>query len=279
MNKSSAINKEVKPPESGELIVPDYIQCLQRALGRRDHACSVAILMGLSGEAFRFFFSGSNPLAGLTTVGHNPLRAAAIALGYDCSVKSAAVAAAIALLSADLKDGKGPAILKTKAGWLVIEAEDAATNQFHAWQPGGGETKLTKAGLTARWPESAGLLELGTDGYYYFLLGEKSREGDIKEAATGAMRRAYRQLFRSSKVEGCSVGLNGYQELSRIISRKRRAAKRANDLYKYALWHTEGMPTLRAARKAAALFLEELRPNFTHEDEENLLLKALRGYK
>jgi hypothetical protein len=269
-----------EPPDSSELLTPDYIQGLRHALSSRGNTYSLPMLMGLSGETFRFYFSGRDPLAGAATVGHNPLRAAAMALGFDCKVKSATdVAAAAELLSAELKDGKGPVILKTSESWLVIESQDEDSQLFNCWKPGNQETKLEKEKLIAIWPESAGLLELGATGYYFFLLGEKSRDGEIKDAAMGAMRRAYRQIFRVSKVEGCSGGLNAYQELSQIIKRKRRTAQRANDLYKYALWHSTGMPELREARRAAVLFLEELRQTFSHEDEEKPLLKALQCYR
>src|SRR3990170_2911494 len=100
-----------------------YVDCLWYCLQRRGEARSEYELMGLSGESFRFFFNQQDPYLGLQVVSHNPLRAVASALGYDCDLAHhQEVAQALDALCAALRDQPGPAIVHTRDGWTVVAA-------------------------------------------------------------------------------------------------------------------------------------------------------------
>ncbi len=274
--------------------VPEYIQCLQRALSARGEVLSSARLMGLSGEAFRFFFSASDPGLGVSVVGHNPLRAAASALGYDCKILfSPQSQEALKLLGDALAAGHGPLLLHGASGWLVVESEEQAEGRgqncqpstdnsslrcLRGWRPETVASPLSAEELLKEWREEPGLLELGRPGHYLFALGEKARKIEEREANLGALRRAYRQVFRLSQVAGCAGGLIAYQELALVLRRKRRAAQSANDLHKYALWHSLAVAPLLEARRAAAAYLGEIKGLFD-EDEQKHLLKALHCFE
>ena len=64
----------------------DYIHTVHEALKHRKEEVSYTYLMGVSGEAFRFFYSRTDPEAGMNTFFHNPLRATCRTLGYSFEV-------------------------------------------------------------------------------------------------------------------------------------------------------------------------------------------------
>lgn len=266
-----------EPPSTG-VVLPEYLRCLQHALHSRGCALTYAQLMGLSGEAFRIFFSGRAPASGASTVGHNPLRAVATILGFDCAVRSTEAAdSATDLLADELDECHGPLLVCTDEGWLVVE-RTIASGLWCCWDPKREAVERDQEWLATHWPSSPGLLELGPVGRYCFSLGERVRESDPRDVALGALQRAHRQMLRQSKVGDCFGGLNAYHQLSYVLAR-RRTAHGAHDLASYALWHATCLPQLTQARNAATLFLREVAPLFPDEEEQESLFRAFRAYR
>jgi hypothetical protein len=256
-----------------------YIDCIQYCLEQRGESHPKALLMGLSGETFRICFDRNRPTQGAYVVLHNPLRAICAALGYECQVVyNRDLEAALAALRKDLA-AQGHAILHTTADWVVVQADADHPQSLLASMPGGSVDHWPQSRLEQLWIAEPGLLELGLEGYYHFVLSKKEREPDQREAAMGALRRGVRMLLRKSRVDGCAAGLAAYRELLDSLSRKHRdRAQQTLALRKYALWNARALPYLLDARRAAALYLTMLQSHFDDETNEHLR-KAAAGYQ
>jgi hypothetical protein len=256
-----------------------YVDCIQYCLDQRGERYPKAFLMGVSGESFRVCYDRNEPARGPFIVLHNPLRAVCAALGYECRVAyNRERAPALRALRKDLAE-QNHAILHTQAGWVVAQADPDHPRSLLMRLPDGQTDRWTEPSLEQTWIEEPGLLELGLEGYYHFLLGKKEREPDEREAAMGALRRGVRMLLRKSRIDGCAAGLAAYRELLDSLVRKHRdRAQQALALRKYALWNVQALPYLRDSRRAAADYLTMLQSHFDDETNEHLR-KAAASYQ
>jgi len=268
-------------PEQGETPVSlGYIDSLQYCLDRKGAHVEKITLMGLSGETFRTFYDPNEPARSPFVVAFNPLRAACSALGYDCDVNSEReVEPAVSALTNTLTRD-GAAIVHSAREWVVLTLANGPGDQVKVRFPSGSEGVWSREELAAQWLCEPGLLELGLSGYYYFSVDEKTREPKPKEAALGALRRGIRMLTRKTRVEGCVPGVNAYEELGIILTRKRKDdTQKALDLSRYAAWNTFPMTYLQATRVAAAAYLQSIRPLFEEADAREHLDKAVEKYR
>jgi len=262
--------EKTEPPGSGEqdLLCLGYMTCLRHCLGVRGEEVSLVVLAGLSGEAFRFFFHRDAPERGPYVLSHNPLRAAAGALGYDCHIETHddPEQAASALEKAVREE---PAIIRCESDWVAVTALKPHRYRVH-W-PGGEEEWWQAGALLERWQKEPGLLELGPVGYYLFRLGEKERTPDVRESAVGSLRRGIRLMTRRTKVQGAAAGLAGYEEMATVLSRPLRGPEQAAlALKRYATWRRVSAPYLEASRKAAVRYIELMGEEFGDEPRDHM---------
>jgi hypothetical protein len=256
-----------------------YIECLRYCLEQRGEHRSQVVLMGVSGEVFRLCFDRNDPERGLTVVFHNPIRAACAALGFGCEVyHHSEVRDAAEDVGGHIGD-QGPAIIHTSEDWVVIRQEPARPDQIMARLADGRLQAWPREHLERLWLNEPGLLELGLQGYYCLVLGDKEREPDEREAAMGSLRRGVRMLMRKSRIDGCAAGLAAYRELLDSLLRKHGSDEQhLRALHKYALWVAKPLIYARDSRRAAAEYLCIVQPQFDEETQEHLR-KAADSYR
>ncbi|UCH36132.1 MAG: hypothetical protein JSV65_07190 [Armatimonadota bacterium] len=282
MPQSEASASDTEPPDvsreaevdvaHGEALASlGYVNCIQYCLEQRGDPRPKALLMGVSGEGFRLCFDRNDPERGLDVVFHNPLRAVCAALGYDCEV----------VYNRDLKEAggallkglatRGCAILRARPDWVVVQRHPSEPDSLLARLPDGQLETWSRSQLEQVWVKEPGLLELGLPGYYHFVLGDKERKPDEREAAMASLRRAVRMLMRKSRIDGCAAGLAAYSELlDSLLHKQRTELQQARILRKYAAWNARPLPYIRDSRRAAAQYLRMIHPHFDEETTEHL---------
>jgi len=259
-----------EPPGSGveDLLCLGYLPCLQHCLGVRGDTVSMVLLMGLSGEAFRFFYHRDAPERGPFVLSHNPLRAGSGALGYDCQIEGHEDQAQ-ALCALEQAVGEEPAILRCAEDWVAATA--VKRQRFRVrWRTGEEEWWPAEV-MSQRWSKEPGFLELGPAGYYYFRLGEKERNPDIRESGVGSLRRGMRLMMRRSKVEGAAAGLSAYEEMANSLTRRLRGTGQAAlALRRYAAWKTVSAPYAVASRRVAIQYIELMGRHFGKEPRKHM---------
>ncbi|KPJ64240.1 hypothetical protein AMK68_02060 [candidate division KD3-62 bacterium DG_56] len=257
-----------------------FIDSLQYCLRRKGERLPKAQVMGLAGEAFRFFFSRNHPSRGVMVFSFNPLRAVCSALGYNCTLEwQEDPRQAIGLLREHL-NGQGYPLLRTHKDWVVVRRENAGEG-FQIRRSRGRGERWSEDQLVARWHPEAGFLELGLVGHYLFTVGEREHEPPARDAALGSLRRAVRLLTRARRVDGCAAGVRAYDELVELLSRKRRAGEEGavQDFQKYASWNRAALPALQGSRAAASRYLELIEPDMCEEAQEPIRSAAERFRK
>jgi len=234
--------------------------------------------MGLSGETFRLLFDQADPERGMHTVAHNPLRAVAGALGYDCEVHSTDdPASALDLLTERLE--AGPAIMRLEEQWVVVDREPGAGGGFRVTAAQGKTETWDRERIQSGWGQEPGLLELGLAGHYLFQLGEKQRDPDHRDAAVGSIRRGIRLMTRRAKVNGCAAGLAAYEDMQRAFRRPRRDPWQWRlDLSKFLRWRGAPLAAAAGSRHAANRFLQLIAEHFEPDTREHLG-KAAQKYE
>ncbi|MCZ6677348.1 MAG: hypothetical protein O7E52_08865 [Candidatus Poribacteria bacterium] len=255
----------------------NYIHTLHEALKHRDEEVPYSYLMGVSGEAFRFFYNRSDPEAGMNTFFHNPLRATCRALGfkyevlYDDTYQDASKR-----LRDNIRDGK-PSLLPFPDSCPFLVADKHAETFICQ---NGYRYQLNAQDLQTKWQPGGGFLELGPHGYYQFVIGEREREPKEREAALGTLRCARKLMRTRRKIRDCAIGLAAYDELiahlNGMLNRKRKLTEQ--DVYQIAKWN--GQPLLQCieARKAAVEYLQLVREHFEDEELEHFD-KAIAAYQ
>lgn len=254
-----------------------FVDSLQYCLRRKGERLPKAEVMGLAGEAFRFFFSRNRPNRGVTVFTFNPLRAVCSALGYNCTLEwQEDPRRAVGLLRQHL-DAQDYPLLRTHNDWVVVRAEQAGEGFEIRPSRGRGE-RWSEQQLVERWRAEAGLLELGLIGHYLFTVGEREHEPPRRDAALGSLRRAVRLLTRARRVDGCAAGVRAYDELVELLSRKRKASEEGaiQDFQKYAIWNRAALRTLQGSRAAASRYLELIEPDMCEEAQEPIRRAAER---
>lgn len=267
-----------EPPGSRRegLLSPGYVDCLQACMALKGERIPKAVLMGLTGEAFRLFYDKSAPDRSPYVLAHNPLRAASTVLGYSPKVNyypdtEQAMEGLDEHLAADA------AILHAEGGWVsVLRREPPA---YVVQMADERQERWDRDRLMESWQREAGFLELGLPGFYFFGLGEKERKPDMDEVAVATLRRGVRLMRRRTKVGGAAAGLLAYEDMAESLRRKPRGYQQAAlDVLRYSQWREAGVPYVHAARQAAVEYLDTVRKTFTEEAAEHLE-KAAKAFR
>jgi hypothetical protein len=246
-----------------------FVDCLHYCLRRKGERLPKAQVMGLAGEAFRFFFNRNRPDRGVAVFTFNPLRTVCSALGYQCEIEwHEDPRRALSMLQAHAESHHCP-LIYTHNDFVVVRG----VNQDHGFDirpPRGRREVWSEDQLLERWPAEAGLLELGLVGHYLFNVGEREHEPSPRDAAVGSLRRAVRLLTRAHKVDGCAAGVHAYDELVETLSRKRKVREEGavQDFEKYAIWNETSLRVVQGARLAAARYLELIEADLSEEARE-----------
>jgi hypothetical protein len=255
----------------------DYIHSFHEAMTYRKEEVSVSHLMGVSGEAFRFFYNRFDPEAGMNTFLYNPLRATCKALGFNHEVLyDETYQAAWKRLKENIHQGK-PALLPFPDSCpFLTEGNQPETVICQ----NGTRYEFTAEDLREHWQTVSGFLELGPNGYYQFIIGEREREPKTRDTILGAFRCASKLTRTRRRVKECAVGLAAYEELiahlNSLADRKRRLTE--NEIYKVARWNGQPLQQCIEGRKAAIAYLESVRAHLETEEIEHLD-KAIVVYK
>lgn len=248
----------------------DYLDSLRTYLEHLGHPYSKAFLMGVSGEAFKFFYDRTRPARGIRVFLQNPLRAACSALGFRHTIafhekQSDALSALQETLNAGI-----PVILPLNDQFPLVFPN------LRVHSPNGPEIDLCD--LAGAWRADEGFLELGLFGYYTFTIGERQREPKAREMYLGAFRRALKIAKAYRRVRGCSIGLQAYEELAGTLNAKWELSRIApSEVYRISEWNGEASLLLLDSRRAALNFLRDAEPQF-EEEERVALRKATRYY-
>ena len=247
----------------------NYVHTLHELFRHREEEVSYAYLMGISGEAFRFFYSRSDPEVGMNTFFHNPLRATCRALGYkyevlhDDNYQSAAQR-----LQENMRAGK-PALIPFGDSCPFLR-EDTRSETLICQNS--RRYELNAKDLPTKWQPGGGFLELGPQGYYQFVIGEREREPQPREAALGALRGACKLMLTRQRIRGCAMGLAAYREivvhLRGMFSRKKKVTLR--DVHRIAKWNGHPISQAIQMRQAAVEYLQLIRKEFQSEELEHL---------
>jgi len=261
--------KTERPPE-----VLGYMDCLQRYLSLHGENLSMPEVMGLSGEAFRFFFDRNDPQRGVYVVAHNPVRATCSALGRACRITGHdEMAEARKALDRELETS-GAAMVRLAQDWAVV-TPDHRPAFYQVWLPASRQSAWQAEKLSENWVGEPGFLELGLQGYYCCAVGEREFEPDRKAAALGSIRRGLRLLTRKTKLSRCSAGLAAYEELMALLARKPKADQQAAlDMDRYSTWISGAVRYAVSSRTCAAQFLEMLEGLLVEEAHEPLFKAA-----
>lgn len=261
------MNQATEGPISAQPI--NYIHTLHEALKYRHDEVSLSYLIGVSGEAFRFFYNRFDPEVGMNTFLHNPLRATCKALGLGHEVLyDETYQAASERLRENMRSGKPTLVPFSDSCPFLIS--DNRPETFICQN--GYRYTLDAKDLRRRWQPGGGFLELGPYGYYQFVIGDREREPKAREAALGTLRYATKLMQNRRRIHDCAMGLAAYDELiahlNSMIARKNKLTEQ--EVYKIAKWN--GQPLLQCveARKAAVEYLESVRKHFEDEELEHL---------
>ncbi len=255
----------------------NYLHTVHEALKHCEEEVSYAYLMGVSGEAFRFFYNRSDPEAGMNTFFHNPLRATCRTLGLKFEVLyDETYEAASERLRENIRDGK-PTLLPFEDSCPFL-MEDNHPETFICQN--GYRYQIKVADLRTKWEPNGGFLELGPHGYYQFVIGEREREPKERDAALGTLRGARKLMQTRRKIRDCAIGLAAYDELiahlSGMLNRKKKLTER--DVYKIAKWNGRPLTQCIEARGAAVEYLQMVQEHFEDEELEHLD-KAIVAYQ
>ena len=255
----------------------DYIHTVQEALKYCKDDISYTYLMGASGEAFRFFYSRTDPEAGMHTFFHNPLRATCRTLGYSFEVLyDDTYEAASERLQKNTRAGK-PTLLPFEDTCPFL-AQDKGPETLICQN--GSRYQIKTADLYKQWQPSGGFLELGPHGYYQFVIGEREREPKGRDAALGTLRVARKMAETRRKIQGCAIGLAAYDELishlSGLLSRRRKLTE--HNVTKIMKWSGQPLTQFIEARTAAVNYLQIIREHLEDEEREHLD-KAITEYQ
>lgn len=259
--------------EPASLKMPGYLESLRRYLERKGCGYSKPYLMGISGEAFRFFYNRARPANSLWVFLNNPLRSAASALGFQHEIRfHETYEEALDSLERTLRKEERPAIIRCGEHFPLVLPGGTVEGDL-------SEEVLSFESALGAWSPEEGFLELGLFGYYYFVLGERDREPNPRDVFVGAFRRALKIARAYRRVRGCSIGLQAYEELAAILRAKRDLERVVpSEAARIASWNALASRVLLESRRAAVFFLREAREAFP-EEEAIALQKATRFYE
>ena len=255
---------------------PEHITSLRESLQHQDQEISQAYLMGISGEAFRFFYSRLDPLKGHRVFLQNPLRSACSALGYKYTVHyDDDPANARRRLEGHLKQ-KQDVIIETDHDWPLVR---------YAYHPGkvttvsGRQKEIALESLMRRWNPIDGMFELGPTGYYQFVVEKQDRTPNDREAALGSLRRAVKMLKGDRRIQGCAMGLAALEELTAHLNQLAKSKEvRVKQMERIAEWRGTPLAELIQSRRYALAYLRLIEEHFEGDERKQLDL-AIKTYE
>ena len=266
--------------EAPESLIPsqpiNYIHTLYEAVKHREdeETVSFSYLMGISGEAFRFFYNRAAPEAGINTFFHNPLRAACKALGFNFEISyDETYQAAWERLRENMSAGK-PALLPfPDCCPFLMEGKQPEEIIYQ----NGSRHQIRAEDVEKKWQPGGGFLELGPHGYYQFVIGSRDREPKARDVALGALRGAIKMMNNRRTIRDCAMGLAAYEALIADLS---GVSKRPteHDIDKIAKWSETPLTQCIEAREAAFKYLKSVREHFEAEEQAHLD-KAIAAYQ
>ncbi len=254
-----------------EPILPlSYLDSVQAYFSHIGEDLTNAVLMGVSGEAFRLFYDRANPGRSGSVFLHNPLRALCGALGYNHSIDFHETREEAMDAVAVHHDEGRPVILQFG-------------EEFPLLSPGlrvrlfGKEDHMTRAEVEASMAATEGYLELGLYGYYVFSIGERDREPKPEQVYRGAFRRARKIARAERRVRGCAVGLLAYDSMIGVLRAKRDLTRVTYaELARIADWNGPSSQQLLDSRRAGVAFLESADGVFEEEGQPEALTGAIK---
>ena len=247
-----------------------YLDSAQAYLAQLGEEVPNALLMGVSGEAFRLFYDRADPGRSGSVFLHNPLRALCGALGYSHSID----------FHENREDAMAAVEEHHEAGSPVILQFGA---EFPLVYPGlrvrllGHETHMTRAEVQASMADTEGFLELGLYGYYVFTIGERDREPKPEQVYRGALRRARKIARAERRVRGCAVGLLAYDSMIAVLRAKRDLTRVTYaQLGRIADWNGPSAQQLLESRRAGVGFLKTAVDVFEEEGQPEALEGAIK---
>ena len=253
----------------------DSIHIVHEALKYRKEEVSLPYLMGVSGEAFRFFYNRQQVEKGIRTTFYNPLRTASKALGFEHElVYDDTFQVAWDRLQKNVQLGKIALIPLLDGCSFLIENDNPNTVVCQ----NGHRHEFSFDQLRKKWQRVDGFLEMGLNGYYQFILGARPHYPKEREMALGAFRGASKLMRSRRKISGCTMGISAYEELishlQRIMDQKQDTVKR----YEIAKWNKELLQQCLEGRRAAVSYLEIVWKDFEGEELKHLE-KATVAYR
>jgi len=232
--------------------------------------------MGISGEAFRFFYSRFEPLKGQRVFLQNPLRSACSALGYKYAVYyDESPKDAQRRLEGHLKQ-KQDVIIETEHEWPLVR---------YAYHPGkvttvnGKQEEIAVEALMNRWNPIDGMFELGPTGYYQFVVEQQDRSPNERDAALGSLRRAVKMLKGERRIQGCAMGLEALEELANHLTQfARTKSLTVTQMQRLADWGGSPLAELLLSRHYGLEYLGMIQELFV-DDEQKQLEIAMQAYE
>ena len=245
----------------------DSIHIIHEALRHRKEEIPLSYLMGVSGEAFRFFYNRQQLKKGMHTTFYNPLRAVSKALGFEHEmIYDDTFQAAWDRLQNNVQLGKTALIPLSDGCSFLIENDNPNTVVCQ----NGHRHEFSFDQLREKWQKLEGLLEMGLHGYYQFVLGNRPHRPKEREMALGTFRSASKLMKSRRKIRGCTMGISAYEELishmQRIIDQQQDIEKRSE----IAKWNKKLLLQCLEGRRAAVSYIEIVRKDFEGEELEHL---------
>ncbi|MDA1191553.1 MAG: hypothetical protein O3A46_07715 [Candidatus Poribacteria bacterium] len=250
-----------------------YMDSYQRYLALKGDERPKGYLLGVSGEAFKFFYDRANPPRSAWVYLHNPLRACSASLGYNHNIHFFETAEeALAALEQHHESGD-PAILQFGDTYPLVYPG------FKTWLPT-YETSVTRAELAKLWTPAEGFLELGLFGYYMFTLGERDRDPKATEIYHGSFRRADKIARAERQVRGCYIGTQAFDAMVNALRAKRAPERMTySELTRIAEWNTLAAEMLVENRRAATWFMQSSTAVYETDDEREAIRNAVKYYE
>ena len=245
----------------------DSIHIIHEALKHRKEEIPLSYLMGVSGEAFRFFYNRQQSNKGMHTTFYNPLRAVSKALGFEHEmVYDDTFRAAWDRLQDNVQLGK-TALIPLLDGCSFLIKND---NPMTVVCQNGHRYEFSFDQLREKWQKLEGLLEMGLRGYYQFVVGDRPYQPKERQMALGTFRSASKLMRSRRKISGCKMGISAYEEL---ISHMQKITDQQQDIgkrHEVAKWNRELLLQCLEGRRAAVSYIEFVRKDFEGEELEHL---------
>jgi TolA-binding protein len=252
---------------------------LHSLLAQREVAATAEELLAVSGSAFEFVFSPTQPDLTMTLMSRNALGVAAEQYGFGVNVWSAASAeASFASLAQVIGAGRPVMVPEANSGgWMIVVGYRPAEETMLVLTPSAtAPATWSRAQFMERWARSAaGHTACVTGPYFQLSLGERSQTPEPVSVLRNTARRAVEALGRR-EVDGVPAGLRAYDALAQQLAELATSGDpRALQLMRR--FASVALPSLLADRRAAVRYLTESRQLLSGKDLEQIAAAASTG--